>query len=412
MGKGVILGIDFSMDFTQIAFLDDEGNPKSISIGMEDNFLIPTAVCYNAEIKEWSAGDEALNKSKLAHCTLYEELPGLFLGENTQKEISEVLVAFFSYLIKLAVNYCNGRLIKNILITLDDVNPSAIENICKAFEILGYAKEDIKIISHSESFVYYVLNQNRDIWINKVYFLNFNRYDCSCRKLNVIKGRKPNVAYVTIEDLKDKISMEMLEENPESADASLADFMDEQLKKNVVSGVYLSGEGFYTDGWENTLSVVCRNRRVFKGNNLIVKGAVYGAKEFFYTASLNDYLISCKGRTKVKVIMFVKHKERESQVTLSNIGDYWYQARSKVECILEEPKEAVFEIQDIINHENEHFKVSLKDFPDRPAKTTRIEINFRYVEENKFQIEIRDLGFGEFFKSSEMVVRKEISLDS
>ena len=62
MGKGIILGIDFSIDFTQMAVLDDEINPRSISIGTEDNFLIPSVVCYNSELNEWSAGDEAVNK--------------------------------------------------------------------------------------------------------------------------------------------------------------------------------------------------------------------------------------------------------------------------------------------------------------------------------------------------------------
>ena len=108
--------------------------------------------------------------------------------------------------------------------------------------------------------------------------------------------------------------------------------------------MFLSGEGFYAEGWAKTLQTICRNRRVFKGNNLIVKGATYGAKEFFYMKTLKDYIISCKGRTRVRVTMSVKHKERDSMVTLSDIGDYWYQAKSKTECIMEEPTEAVFEI--------------------------------------------------------------------
>ncbi len=82
-------------------------------------------------------------------------------------------------------------------------------------------------------------------------------------------------------------------------------FWEEQLKKHVVSGVFLSGEGFYVDGWQKTLSVLCRNRRVFKGSNLIVKGAAYGAREFFYVRVLDKYLISCKGRTRVKIVMAV-----------------------------------------------------------------------------------------------------------
>ena len=78
--------------------------------------------------------------------------------------------------------------------------------------------------------------------------------------------------------------------NMDMADEIVADYMEDQLKKNVVSGVFLSGEGFYAEGWAKTLQTICRNRRVFKGNNLIVKGAAYGAKEFFYMKTLKDYI--------------------------------------------------------------------------------------------------------------------------
>ena len=108
--------------------------------------------------------------------------------------------------------------------------------------------------------------------------------------------------------------------------------------------------------------------------------------------------------------MAVKYKEHDSYITLSNIGEYWHQAKSKAECIMEKPTEASFEIQEIMNHANESLKIDLKDFPKRPPNTTRLEINFRYLSENSFEIEIKDLGFGEFFKSSGMSVKKEITL--
>lgn len=410
LGKGVILGIDFSTDFTQLAVWEEEGNPQSISIGTEENYLIPTVACYNSELREWSAGEEAINKGRLEKSVLYKELPLMFNEVENVENHEDIMTAFMSYLLKIAVNHCNGRLIKNILITVENVTPAMIEEITKIFARLGYNEGDIKIMSHSESFVYYVLNQNRDIWINSVYYLDFSKHGFQVRRMNVIRGRQPYVASVTVDNLDNRIDMEMLKNDPELADSILAEYMEEKMKKHVVSGVYLSGEGFYIDGWNKTLATICRNRRVFKGNNLVAMGAVYGAKEFFYTPTLSQYLISCKGRTKVKVTMSVKHKERDNFITLSNIGDYWYQARSKAECIMENPTEAVFEIHDIMNHTNESFKIDLTDFPKRPAKTTRIEVNFKYLEENKFEIEIKDLGFGEFFKSSGMSVKKEIEL--
>jgi len=108
--------------------------------------------------------------------------------------------------------------------------------------------------------------------------------------------------------------------------------------------------------------------------------------------------------------MAVEYKGKDSNITLSNIGDYWYDATSKMECIMEKPTKAVFEIQDLINHSNDTFKIDLRDFPEREPNTTRIEVDFRYVEENKFEITIKDLGFGDFFESSGMTVTREVTL--
>ena len=66
--------------------------------------------------------------------------------------------------------------------------------------------------------------------------------------------------------------------------------------------------------------------------------------------------------------------------------------------------------QDLINHTNDTFKIDLRNFPKREPNTTRIQVEFKYIEENKFEIAITDLGFGEFFESSGMVVKKEITL--
>ena len=125
---------------------------------------------------------------------------------------------------------------------------------------------------------------------------------------------------------------------------------------------------------------------------------------------LDKYLISCKGRTRVKITMALEYKGKDSNIILSNIGDYWYNARSTIECIMEKPAQAVFEIQDLITHTNETFKMDLREFPKREPNTTRIQVDFKYTDENKFEIKISDLGFGEFFKSSGMVVTREVTL--
>ena len=62
--KALILGIDFSSDFSQLAFLNDAGEPESISVGQDTHFLVPTVMFFNDELKEWSVGEEAINRSQ------------------------------------------------------------------------------------------------------------------------------------------------------------------------------------------------------------------------------------------------------------------------------------------------------------------------------------------------------------
>lgn len=396
------MGIDFSKDFTQLAYLSEDGNPVSVSTGIAGNFLIPTVVSYSEGYKEWSAGEEAINKSKNENVLLYSNMEDIL-----QKD---ALLAFMSHVLKMAMDYCGGRTIKNILISVEEVTPELVDKIAETMRDLGYDASDIRVISHTESFVYYALNQNRDIWINQVYLLDFNKHSLVCRKLSVMKGRKPYVADVEIEDLSGFLTLEQAKVNPKEADEIIASYMERELTRNVVSAVFLCGEGFYTDGWEKTLKTICANRRVFKGNNLTVKGAAYGAKEFFHIPQLNEFLISCKGRTRVKITMSLRHKGLEKSITLSNIGDYWHQAKSKVECIVGKNKEAYFVIHDIMNNKNEEFKMDLSELPDRPEKTTRISVEFSYLDENRFEIVVSDLGFGEFFKSKGIVIRKEVTI--
>ena len=419
MGKGIILGIDFSSDFTQLAYLKNDITPTSISIGKADNYQIPTKVCYNKELDEWSIGDDAIRKGKLTGSVLYGNLVKLASGEMSEENI-EVLSMFMKKLIEIACSFCKVDDIRNVLISVDDLTPTVASNIQAIFKNLGYEDGKAKTVSHTESFVCFALNQNSDIWTNKVYLINYDKNDFSLRKMSVIKGKKPIVVNVDEEDLsfienkiKEKYLMfdkEMNGDALEKLDEELAEFLTQEMRENIVSAIYLTGQGFYESEWNQTIKAIIENRRVFMGNNLLVKGAAYAAREFFHLPHLDEFLVACKGRTRLKITMDVRKKERDNTVTLSNIGDYWYNSEKTIECIMDEPTVAGFEVHDLINKKVEKFEIDLSEFPKRPSKTTRISVSFKYLTENEFEIIIKDLGFGEFFEASDMQVRKVITI--
>lgn len=408
--KALILGIDFSSDFSQLAFLNDAGEPESISVGQDKHFLVPTVMFFNDELKEWSVGEEAINRSQRESGKVVTNLPEALFYDELKEQNRAMMKAYIAYFVKLAANYTNGQIIKSIVMTVDDLTVEIMECFYEAIEALGYKKENTKILSHSESFIYYVLNQHKDVWVNNVLMLDFSQQGLVYRRLSIRHTREAHIADVETKKLDDVLTFDNIKTDIDEADKILEDFMDEELNEHVISAVYFSGEGFYSGDWKNTLKKTCNNRRVFKGNNLIVKGAVYGAKELFYISNFSDYIISCKGRTKVNVSMEVNHQGSEKQLVLSKIGTNWYEAGAVAECILDKPTIAKFTIQSPITKESENFFIDLQDFPARKNKTVRIRIKFAYINENKFAIEIKDIGFGEFYESSGKVVREEVTV--
>ena len=52
----------------------------------------------------------------------------------------------------------------------------------------------------------------------------------------------------------------------------------------------------------------------------------------------------------------------------------------------------------------------LSDLPERKPKTTRLRISAKPVSDSKVKIKIRDLGFGEIVKSSDLTWEYTMSL--
>lgn len=420
MNKGIVLGVDFSADYTQMSILGEGNEPESLEMsGLGEEYLMPTVMFYNTDLKEWAVGIEAVNRRRVEEGVFIDELPekmsqsqGIHV-DGEEIAWSDIAAKFFEAVITLAINRVNGAMIKNIVISVDDPEENIMQAIYGSMAVLGYEKGMVRVINHAESYAYYVLNQSRDIWINNVLMVDFNEVHPVIRKLFVTKGREPYTVDIKKLDISEKINFKMLdtEEGCKKADSILSSLLKEEMESSVVSSVYLNGQGFMKEGWyQKTIETIYSNRRIFAGNNLIVRGAIYAAKEFFYNSTLGSYVISCKGRTKVNVSMDVIHRGTETKVKLSKAGVHWYEAGAKTQCIIDNADHAHFTIFWPATKEVKEFDMSLEAFPKRNNKTVRVEISLAYTGENTFVVEIKDIGFGEFFEASSVTVKHEVEL--
>lgn len=264
----------------------------------------------------------------------------------------------------------------------------------------------ISVISHSESFLYYGMSREKELFANDVVMFDYNKDGFKYRRFTVEKNMHPQIINTVEHDFTKEFPYEYMESDKgkERADMLLADFVENEFKAHVVSAVYLTGTGFYEDWMKKSLNYICARRRVFKGYNLFVKGACYRAMEKAGLVHYKDMLFKCYGRTQADIKLVVSDEKSDREIILSSAGTNWYEAGAKAQCIADKDATVEFVIESHITGTRKNLVLDIDEFPKRPKNTTRLEIVVKYLDENRCVFSVEDKGFGDFYKSSGKVV--------
>jgi hypothetical protein len=107
----------------------------------------------------------------------------------------------------------------------------------------------------------------------------------------------------------------------------------------------------------------------------------------------------------------INHNGRNTAAVLSKAGTNWYDAGAKAECILDSTKSIQLVLSSPYDGCTKNVRIDLSSFPDRPNKTTRIAISLAYLNETKCEVVVVDLGFGEFYKGTGIIVKETFAID-
>ena len=162
------------------------------------------------------------------------------------------------------------------------------------------------------------------------------------------------------------------------------------------------GEGFEGEWMKHSLRLLCQGKRAFLGKNLFSKGACYAA-EVLDKVFPWEYAYIGENEMKFNVSLKVRRNNEMAFHTLVAAGDSWYEAGNICEVILAGPAEVDFWIQKPMSREAKIETLSLTNLPSRPNKATRLLITAKPLSDQSVKIIIKDMGFGEFFKASEMI---------
>lgn len=395
------IGIDLNDKYAMISYYTEGmSEPGTFStVTGSEVYQIPVCVAKKKGVGQWFYGEEARKRSREEETPCIECLYKRALAfepvelEGEIYDTTELLFGFLRKLMTFPMQQGEDVLPDKLVITVEHANKEVYTLFSMFAEKIALPIERLLLLDYRESFYYYALNQSAELCIHDVALFYY-----TSKKLlywQMSRDRRTTPQVITIEE---KSFDTMFTER----DKEFAKLADITLDGNMVSPVYLIGDGFDGDWMEKTLSVLCRNRRVFMGKNLFCKGACYGAAVKSGKSNW-PYIYMGDNELKVNISLKVENRGKSEFITLVTAGENWYESGGECEVILKGSSSLDFWFQAPKSKEAVIRSFELTDMPDREDKTTRLRITVKPVAPEQIQFTVRDLGFGEIAKSSDKI---------
>ena len=301
--------------------------------------------------------------------------------------------------------------IRQLVVTVEKLEPRLIEAIYGCAEELDIERKRIHIISQAESFTYYILSQKKEIWNGTVGMFDLSEQRLRYFEMKAQRGMKKTTVLTEYENLEEAFNLDILTtpSGAKLADKILCSCGERMMQKKLYSAIFLTGKGFLNREWaEEFMKLICTKRRVYMENAIFAKGAAYRAMDFLQEKTSYPYICICEGRLKSTISMNVIHKGQETSVVLASAGDNWYDAAATVDVIPEQQDTIDFTVTSMDSKQKKTVSVPLEGFPKRPDRTTKVRIQVSFLDERTMDIKIKDQGFGELFPSSGVQIRQEV----
>lgn len=404
-----------------------DGYTKLSCWGKERTWAFPTVVCRKKEEDVWLVGEEAYASALMGDGVIVDKLLKLVRKDGTSTISGvkyrgvEILMRFLEKVLMLPVadmaeeinGLAAGEWVEQLVITVPEIEARLLDCLIYCGDYLQIPRDRIHIISHTESFLYYVLSQKREMWNNQVGMFDLSEEGLFYYEMKVQRGMRNVTVVAEKEKLDEGFSLDILStpSGMKLADKILCACGERFLQKKLFSSVFLAGKGFENQEWAvDFMKIVCARRRVFVEPALFSQGAALRAADLTSGKTSYPYVLICDGRLDTTVCVNVFHQDKENQLVLAAAGDSWYESKSTVDFILDNQNYLEFSMVPLGAKSTKTVKLILEGFPEREDKTVRIQTQVGFLDEKTMAVVVKDMGFGEFFPSTGAVLRQEVML--
>ena len=417
MEQGYLIGYEINEKSCQISYYrEKELEPQTLEVDDENDFI---PICVGNFRGTWVIGRDALRllkvKEGFAVTRLLER--GLAGEQFDHGDESYEGVWLLSKFIQMTLEPFKDN-VEGIVFSVPELSEDLASLLRTIAVRINIPKHNIFIQDFKESFCNYLFYQPKDLWQYESTLFHCGRAEIKAyvmrRLMQGIGDGK--TTFVTVDEM---INTQMKEsafvypvidtEKAKEADFQFSKFIDSVFKKRIVSSVFLTGEGFENEWFSKSLRSICQGRRAFMGNNLYSKGACYSAYRKLYT-HVEDPVYLSENKLSDKITISMRVSGQDMAYPIVSWGARWYESNNQWEVLLREVKDIELQIESLLDGTIKTEVISLKGFPNRTEYSMRLQIETLFLDERTCKITVRDVGFGEFFPSSDFKVEKILRL--
>lgn len=395
-GKKIYVGIDLDDDVAMVSYAYGKGEPETVSpLAGSEIFSIPTAVCLKRDGNGWAFGEEArrIAKAGLGHCEehLFERAcrgEQVQMGE-TLYAFSDLLAMFLKKMVALAGRLGPKATLARLVITTRTLDVPVINTLRETADAMRLSGAKVHFLDYKQSFFYYGSSQPGNGGFHDMGLFEYRARKMQFWCLECKKRSRPQLLAIREE----RYGFEA-----EEADALFCRIIPQALGRQIVSMIYLVGDGFESGWMKESLKLLCQGRRVFLGKNLFSKGACYAAMRLDEGAF--DYVYIGEHEMKSNVSLKVYERGSLSFHTLVTAGVPWFEAKGSCEVIIDGTATIDFWIQQPDSREARIEAVELAALPKRENRTSRIAIEAAPCSDHEVKMTLTDVGLGELVPGS------------
>lgn len=335
------------------------------------------------------------NQKELIHETYSLE------KDREEEELAEKIREF------LNKNY-PGTDVSYFIYSCENCSFSKRKELERFFRRIGIGREGIRLISRENAFVHYVMHQKEELHRHTVIAFDFDGNELIGYRL-YYPNKKMKKEMKTEKKVIGSFGLNGSQQDlAKIFDQKFAEIAKMILSKEVISTVFLTGQGF-EGGWlQKSLKVICDGRRAFFGQNLFSSGCcLYGMQ--LCKDVKNDYFIQAP-ETVLYESGVVDSGDDDSLFLITEAGMPWYETKGSIDVIMERGGRADIVFVHSQTKEKQVESVDISGLPPRPRKTGRLKISVEFFDNHSGVITVLDKGFGAFSPSTHQVFLKEFTL--